>query len=224
MIGGSVPISASPLHFAIYAANLEEVKLLTKEGSLELVDLLGYVPLHHAVFKGDSRILTFFLESGANPNTREVSTGGTALHFAIARKDIDIIKLLLRYGADLFLKDNAGTCVAALIEQADRFDTIAQFKPYLLMVCGQALKNNNQGKLKDCVKSIPKNLFFSMLLEEKLSFELGMRLIVELVQNGVSLHEKIYRGNTALHFAVLLGNPKLIVIVMIGFLANGVAP
>ncbi|MGV8081931.1 MAG: ankyrin repeat domain-containing protein [Syntrophales bacterium] len=67
----------------------------------------GFTPLLIAATRGNTSMVRFLLEHGANPNIRNVD-GMTALHNAVFEKHIEIVKLLLEYGADTTIKDRLG--------------------------------------------------------------------------------------------------------------------
>jgi ankyrin repeat protein len=58
----------------------------------------GNTPLIAAVKRGCKNIISFLLINGANPDARD-KAGKTALQWAVAKKDIDMIRTLLRHGA-----------------------------------------------------------------------------------------------------------------------------
>lgn len=76
--------------------------------SLHLDRHVGYLtPLMEAANTNSPRYIVELLRHGANSNI--VSEGGTALHFALMNNDsIRILYLLLKSGANPFLKDDAG--------------------------------------------------------------------------------------------------------------------
>lgn len=65
----------------------------------------GYTPLHGAVSYGNNvarrSAVEVLIKSGANVNARTSRDGETPFHKAISRGDIEIVKLLLDYGADV---------------------------------------------------------------------------------------------------------------------------
>ncbi len=68
------------------------------------MDNKGFSPLHVAVAKGESRIVEFLLDQGANI---DISTSKmpmfalSPLHFAVIKENKEIIKLLINRGADI---------------------------------------------------------------------------------------------------------------------------
>ena len=50
------------------------------------------------------------IEYGADVNTKENYSGKTALHYAIANENLDIVKLLLENSAEIDSRDKNGRC------------------------------------------------------------------------------------------------------------------
>lgn len=77
-------------------ANLADVNAATND---------GYTPLHGAVSYGKNETrrsaVEVLLKSGANGNAKTSRDGETPFHKAISRGDVEIVKLLLDYGADV---------------------------------------------------------------------------------------------------------------------------
>ena len=64
----------------------------------------GWTPLFHAVINQNSDMITRLIEIGAFVNAQSYS-GNTALHVATGRGYSDIVRLLMRYGADMSVKN-----------------------------------------------------------------------------------------------------------------------
>lgn len=58
-------------------------------------------PLFTAFSHSIDGVIVKLLDAGANPNIHKESTGDTPLHLAIAAENMDMIKLLLKYNADV---------------------------------------------------------------------------------------------------------------------------
>ncbi len=74
-------------------------------------DKWDMLPLHRAAYSGHVALVKLFLEKGADATVRAGATGGTPLYWAIKgykqqSKDnnIEIVRLLLGYGADAYAK------------------------------------------------------------------------------------------------------------------------
>lgn len=69
-------------------------------------DQTGYLPLHLAAGRGNSRIVRLLLESGADPNARDYSHHKeTPIHHAVMGSDADSILLLAEAGGELLNRD-----------------------------------------------------------------------------------------------------------------------
>ena len=60
----------------------------------------GLTPLHVSAFMGHMNIVIYLIQHGANPDTPTVR-GETALHLAARANQTDIIRILLRNGAQV---------------------------------------------------------------------------------------------------------------------------
>lgn len=83
--------------------DLERVRTLVNENA-ELVNAFaadGFFPLGLAAFFGYRTIVEFLLKNGAEVNTAARNAQRvTALHGGVARRDVEIVKVLLERGAD----------------------------------------------------------------------------------------------------------------------------
>ncbi len=64
----------------------------------------GWTPLFHAIINQNQRMITRLIEAGAQVNAQSYS-GNTALHVATGRGYTSIVRLLMRYGADMSVKN-----------------------------------------------------------------------------------------------------------------------
>jgi hypothetical protein len=91
--------------------SLERVRVLVKEdrGLVNAFAADGFFPLGLAAFFGHRAIVEFLLNNSADVraaarNAQKV----TALHGAVARRDVEVVKLLLEHGADANAKQERG--------------------------------------------------------------------------------------------------------------------
>lgn len=75
-------------------------------------------PLHWAVDKKETNLISVFLNNGADINTKD-KLGRTPLSLATQTGNLEIINLLLDKGADVNAKDNSGDTPLLLIEKGD---------------------------------------------------------------------------------------------------------
>jgi ankyrin repeat protein len=91
--------------------NLERVETLVKEnaGVVNAFAPDGFFPLGLAAFFGHRAIVEFLLKNGADVNAAARNAQKvTALHGAVARRDVEIVKMLLEGGADANAKQEHG--------------------------------------------------------------------------------------------------------------------
>jgi ankyrin repeat protein len=85
--------------------NLPKVQdMLSQGANPNLPDSYGFSALHYACTEGFPEIGELLLQSKANPNAQTYSSQTTPLHRAAYRGHSQIVLLLLKYGADPFLK------------------------------------------------------------------------------------------------------------------------
>lgn len=94
------------LHQAASQGAIKVIELLLAgKADVNATDNQGYTPLHGAASygKSDTRkaVVEVLLKSGANVNAKASRDGETPIHKAIARRDIEVVKLLVEYGADV---------------------------------------------------------------------------------------------------------------------------
>jgi ankyrin repeat protein len=84
-------------------------------------------PLHSAVAVQAHEIAALLLERGANPDAAQVG-GFTALHSAAHRGDLEMIDLLLAYGADRDRKTDDGRAAADFAEADGHAEAAAKLR------------------------------------------------------------------------------------------------
>jgi ankyrin repeat protein len=81
-------------------------------------------PLHFAVWRGDVKLMEFFIEQGCDVNAKN-DQGLTPLHLAASRPVLSVVTKLLSHGADPTVRDGAGRFPADCAWDA-RLDLIQQ--------------------------------------------------------------------------------------------------
>ena len=97
------------LNFAIILNDLPEFQENWEDRFANLIVLGNCGFLYSACVHDRAEIARFLLENGSNPNIgRSDLTGSTPLHCATKNHNLELVKLLIDYGADVSTKDNAG--------------------------------------------------------------------------------------------------------------------
>jgi len=110
--GGAVSVvqrgGSTPLLFAARSGDVESAKLLLAAGA-DVNETLpdGATALVVAAHSGNGALGAFLLDKGAYPNAAEV--GYTALHAAVDRRDLALVKALLAHGANPNLRITKAT-------------------------------------------------------------------------------------------------------------------
>ena len=100
-----------PLHSAAESGQYLIAELLLQyKAEPNFQSLNGDAALHYAASKGDLAMVKLLLEHNAQPNITNMVTykqrGRTPLHLAVQGSNVDCIRLLREYGADLDITDN----------------------------------------------------------------------------------------------------------------------
>ncbi|XP_021432948.2 ankyrin repeat and SOCS box protein 13 isoform X1 [Oncorhynchus mykiss] len=96
--------TTSPLHKACMGGNADVVKIMIAKGaSLEAYDLYYGTPLHVACANDHTACVKALLNAGAKVNYARLHK--TALHRAAKVKSVDMIDVLVEFGANIYAKD-----------------------------------------------------------------------------------------------------------------------
>jgi len=121
----------TPLLFAARSGDVDSARLLLAAGA-EVNDALpdGTSALVLAAHSGHGAVGALLLDKGADPNAAAV--GYTALHAAVLRGDLGLVKALLAHGANPNAQIWKGTPVRRLSQDFDLPKTLVGATPYLL--------------------------------------------------------------------------------------------
>ncbi len=122
---------ATPVLFAARAGDAESARLLLKAGA-DPNDAQpdGVSALVLAAHSGNGHVAALLLEHGANPDA--FGSGYTALHAAILRSDLTLVKALLAHGANPNVRMTKGTPVRRDTTDWNLPATLIGSTPYLL--------------------------------------------------------------------------------------------
>lgn len=104
------------LHIAAWKGNSELVQCLVSANCNVMAKALdGFTALHFAAASGDAACCQILIKRQKSLMSMRISKGNkTALHLAIAKGHLDVVKCLLESGADITAKTGAGKTVLEL--------------------------------------------------------------------------------------------------------------
>ena len=122
---------STPLLFAARVGDVESAKLLLAAGADPNDSLAdGTSALVLAAHSGHGNVGAALLEKGADPNA--MGSGYTALHAAVLRSDLNLVKALLAHGANPNLRMTKGTPVRRDTTDYNLLAPLIGSTPYLL--------------------------------------------------------------------------------------------
>jgi ankyrin repeat protein len=105
------------IHNAVLQNNYSKVRKMIEKVNDE--DAYGYTPLLYACRKGDADMCRLLLENGACVKQTTRLGQVSCLHRAILGGHLEIVRLLLQWGADRNAVDKDGRTIADLVSQLD---------------------------------------------------------------------------------------------------------
>ena len=122
---------STPLLFAARVGDVESARILLEAGA-DVNDALpnGTSALVEAAHSSQQAVGALLLEKGANPNV--AAAGYTALHAAVLRGGLDLVKALLAHGANPNAPITKGTPVRRNSEDFELPATLVGATPYVL--------------------------------------------------------------------------------------------
>lgn len=122
-------LNRHPLHYAVFKNDFNTVNRLLGDGASPRQTMAdGQTPLHVAAECNLPRMCELLLKNGAQVNATD-RFGDTPLHTAAAfQTDLEVVKILVGYGANIHLKDSGGLTPLALAEKYGHFKIAAYLK------------------------------------------------------------------------------------------------
>lgn len=106
---------STPLYDASRKNNMDILYLLINRGADVNALSHGETALHKVVQFGNYKFAQALLKAGANPNIKDSIRGDTPLMYAVSRQDNNMIALLMKNGADMYIANNNGDTPARYI-------------------------------------------------------------------------------------------------------------
>ena len=174
----------------IFIAALKEEELL-KSGDVDIdaTGSHGNTVLHYASYKGNSSLVSFLLQRGANPN-KKGNGGRTPLHYAAENGDTKTLALLRRYGGNVH----------------------AQKHLFKENVFHTAVMHNNIAAVKFLLKR-DRTLLESVDSGQQTALNMAAdRGYLDMVRLLIAAKAKLKGGNdfTPLHNAVFMGHVEIV--------------
>lgn len=182
----------TPLGVAVLKQQKEIVDFLIKRGAkIDTLSIRGTTPLISATRTGSLELVQLLLKAGASKSINHINNyHNHALHYAVAAERIDIIELLLSYGADINLKNQKG------------------YTPLELAVNNQLVATVDflikKGAKIDTIGNTIDNLDNTLLIIAINDKDASLEMIERLLEAGAAkvINHQNKSSNSALHYAV----------------------
>ncbi|XP_033125464.1 ankyrin repeat and SOCS box protein 7-like isoform X2 [Anneissia japonica] len=96
----------TPLQLAVMKQKVNCVRKLI--GAKARINVQGGFPLRHAIIKGYLKIAELLLKEGADPTLVREEDNQTPLHLAVLRDEVELCKILYRFGALCWVHNDNG--------------------------------------------------------------------------------------------------------------------
>jgi len=186
------------LHDAVEKVDLDGIKnLLADKADLNITDDKERTALHCAIISGNPQILELILEKALPEWVNQKRAGGlTALHDAVKKGDVDVVKKLLEHKADPGQADDQGETVL------DYAIELRELQIIELILAKATPELVNQKKSHG----------FTVLHDAVENGDLDV--VKKLLDYKADPEIKNKKGNTALHFAVMSEDPKILELIL----------
>jgi len=189
-VGAKDKADRTVLHWAAARGRHKVVRILLERGAeINASDIYGITALHHAATRY-FEVVKLLLENGAEVNHQTLE-GDTALLLASRHSNMGIVNLLLRHGADVKLRDNAGFSVLHAVPNVEMVE----------ILCGKF-------RAGDLVNARTND--GSTPLHYAVVGGRGSAVVQALFENGAEINSVDVKGSTALHIAASLGSREVV--------------
>lgn len=106
---------STPLYDASRKNNMDILYLLINRGAKINAVSHGETALHKVVQFGNIKFAQVLLKEGADLDIKDSIRGNTPLHYAVSKQDKNMIALLMKYGANMYIENNNGDTSARYI-------------------------------------------------------------------------------------------------------------
>lgn len=178
--------------------------IITPKGTL-ILKSSEISPILVAVYKDDIKKIKSLMESGIDPNAKD-EYGRTPLHAAAAVGNVNAVRTLIAYGADINIKSTGRVQAVPILIQAA---TNAHFDVVKIL-----LESGANPKVQDNAGLTA--LFWAACIRQSVrpAEEMRAKVIKILVEYGCDINAKEWSsGRTALDAARSVGNNQLVKII-----------
>lgn len=119
---------------------LSDLLLGDEAENINSQDSKGRTALHEAVISDSMECARLLLMNGADPNVRSYfqsesttsSSSKSCLHLAVQRGNLDMVRLLIEFNADIFLRDNDGLTAIDLAQNENHENIVDELKAAII--------------------------------------------------------------------------------------------
>jgi ankyrin repeat protein len=172
------------LHYAARNDHVDVAKLLiAAKADVNKVSRFHGTALCLAVEKQHASMASLLLEHGANPNAAGQYSGLNPLHLAAWEGHLDLVKLLVRCGADIDAQDRSGA-TPFMLAVSNRHAEVALF----LLACGTDLRAVDRHGIT--------SLMWTVIMSK------SPELVSQVLRQKVEVNVLDNKGHSALDFAI----------------------